>query len=131
VEICTAGPITDHPLFRYAGQYYYRKLLQAGVHIYEFQPRFAHVKAAIVDSWSTLGSCNYDRWNNHWNLDANVEVRDREFNADLMRLRQSILAESQCVDPPNWQQRSWRTRLRQCFWFWLWQSADHSVPRAA
>ncbi len=119
VEICTAGPITDHPSFRYAGQYYYRQLLQAGVHIYEFQPRFAHVKAAIADDWATLGSCNYDRWNNHWNLDANVEVRDADFRAELLRLRQSILAQSVRVDALRWRQRSWARRLRQAFWFWF------------
>lgn len=119
VEICTAGPITDHPSFRYAGQYYYRQLLQAGVHIYEFQPRFAHVKAAIVDDWNTIGSCNYDRWNNHWNLDANIEVRDPTFNGELMRLRQSILAQSVRVTPEQWRTRSWTRRLRQAFWFWF------------
>lgn len=119
VQVCTAGPITDHPSFRYAGQYYYRQLLKAGVEIYEFQPRFAHVKAAIIDDWCTLGSCNYDRWNNHWNLDANVEVRDPAFRASLMQLRDTVLSQSCQVERAAWKQRSTLRRLRQGFWFWF------------
>ena len=119
VEICTAGAITDHPSFRFAGQHYYKSLLKEGVHIYEFQPRFAHVKTAIIDDWCTLGSCNYDRWNNHWNLDANVEVVDDLFREQLLRLRQTIVSQSAMIDLQKWEQRPWQSTLRQNFWFWL------------
>lgn len=119
VEICTAGPITDHPSFRFAGQHYYRLLLQHGVRIYEFQPRFAHLKAAIIDDWTTVGSCNYDRWNNHWNLDANVEIYDQAFRAQLETLREEILADSEEITLQSWQARDWPTRIKQTFWFWF------------
>ena len=119
VELTTTGPVTDHPSLRYAGQYYYRQLLDAGVHIHEFQPRFAHLKAAIVDDWCTLGSCNYDRWNNHWNLDANVEVIDPDFRQQMLELRHAILSQSSHVQPDSWQQRPLLQRLRQGFWFWF------------
>lgn len=119
VQLGVAGPCTDHPSFRYAGQHYYSRLLRAGVEIYEYQPCFAHLKAAIVDDWCTVGSCNYDRWNNYLNLDANVEVVDPDFRASLDAVRRDMLAHSERIDPWQWTHRSWLDRARQSFWFWF------------
>lgn len=119
VQLGVAGPITDHPSFRYAGQHYYSRLLRAGVEIYEYQPCFAHLKAAMVDNWCTVGSCNYDRWDNYLNLDANVEVVDPSFRESLDTLRREMLDKSERIDPERWAERSWMTRTRQAFWFWF------------
>lgn len=40
---------------------YYRMLLEAGVRIYEYQPRYLHTKLLVIDRCFTLvGSANYD-----------------------------------------------------------------------
>jgi cardiolipin synthase len=71
VRLLLCGQIMDHPPVRYAGQSYYSRLLKAGIRIFEYQPRFLHLKSALVDDWTSLGSCNFDHWSLHWNLEAN------------------------------------------------------------
>jgi len=33
----------------------------------------------LCDNWVSIGSSNLDRWNQHWNLDANQEIDDTDF----------------------------------------------------
>lgn len=47
--------------------------------IFEYQPRFLHLKMVLVDDWVSVGSCNFDHWNLRFNLDANVEALDPDF----------------------------------------------------
>lgn len=76
VRLLLCGQIMDHPPVRYAGQRYYSRLLKAGIRIFEYQPRFLHLKSALVDDWVSLGSCNFDHWSLHWNLEANQHAVD-------------------------------------------------------
>ena len=76
VRLLLTGRNTDHAPVRYAGRRYYPRLLKAGVRIFEYQPRFLHLKMVLVDDWVSLGSCNFDHWNLRWNLDANLEAFD-------------------------------------------------------
>ena len=77
VRLLLCGQQIDHPAVRYAGQRYYRTLLKAGVRIHEYQARALHLKTALVDNWISLGSCNFDHWTLHWNLEANQQVIDQ------------------------------------------------------
>ncbi|HEY0822713.1 MAG TPA: cardiolipin synthase ClsB, partial [Ramlibacter sp.] len=66
-----------------AGMLYHR-LLRAGVRIYEYCERPLHGKVAVMDDeWSTVGSSNLDPMSLSFNLEANVIIRDRAFNATL------------------------------------------------
>jgi cardiolipin synthase len=105
VRLLVAGPRHDHPSVRYTGQHYYRRLMRAGVRIYEYQPTFTHAKFCLVDDWSTIGSCNFDHWSLRWNLEANQEVISSRFAHDMRRLFEDNLAQSQEIDPQAWAQR--------------------------
>jgi cardiolipin synthase A/B len=105
VRLLVAGPRHDHPSVRYAGQHYYRRLLRAGVRIYEYQPTFTHAKFCLIDDWSTIGSCNFDHWSLRWNLEANQEVLDTHFAHDMRHLFEDNLAQSQEIDPVKWAKR--------------------------
>lgn len=119
VRITVAGPATDHPVVRHAGQHLYAPLLSAGISIFEYQPRFMHLKAARVDNWSTLGSFNYDRWNSNWNLEANLEIVDQGFVVAMQALQAGIEADSTSIEPARWQTRSTAHRWRSEFAYWL------------
>lgn len=54
------------------GPTFFPHLLKAGVRIFEYQPRFLHLKMVLVDDWVSIGSCNFD----HWNLCFNLEAHD-------------------------------------------------------
>jgi cardiolipin synthase len=56
------------------------------VRIYEYCDRPLHGKVALVDEeWSTVGSSNLDPLSLSLNLEANVIIQDRAFNAHLHR----------------------------------------------
>ena len=116
VRLLLTGRHTDNPPVRYAGQRYYPKLLKAGVRIYEFQPKFLHLKMVVVDEWVSIGSCNFDHWNLHFNLDANLEAIDRTLTQQVRTLFTNDFDQSVEVTLANWQARPRWERFKQGLW---------------
>lgn len=116
VRLLLSGQHTDHPQVRYAGQRHYTRLLRAGVRIYEYQPRFVHLKMALVDDWVTLGSCNFDHWNLRWNLEANLEAIDSVLTKAVRECFERDFLESHEVDLATWCARPWWVRAYQRLW---------------
>jgi cardiolipin synthase len=86
----------DMPLVANAARRLYPYLLGSGVQVYEYCRRPLHGKLALVDDeWSTVGSSNLDPLSLSLNLEANVLVRDRAFNA-LVRERLYRLIDRHC-----------------------------------
>ena len=119
VRILLPGPYTDHPGVRYAGHSWYTQLLRDNVHIHEYQPRFLHMKLALVDDWCSFGSCNFDRWNLHWNLEANLEVIDQAFSDNVKAMLINDFAESVEYQLAAWKQRPWWIKARERFWKYI------------
>jgi len=116
VRLLVPGPYTDHPSVRYAGRAWYSTLLRDNVRIYEYQPRFLHMKLALVDDWCSVGSCNFDRWNLRWNLEANMEAIDSEFSRNLEAMLVNDFAQSVEYTLSQWKQRSRWEKAREYFW---------------
>lgn len=73
----------------WAARMVYDRLIQSGVRIHEYCDRPMHGKVALVDDeWATIGSSNLDPLSLSLNLEANLVIRDRAFNA---RLREKLL----------------------------------------
>ena len=86
----------DMAIVRTAASMLYDHLLRAGVQIYEYCERPLHGKVALVDDeWSTVGSSNLDPLSLSLNLEANVVIQHRGFNAHLHR-RLSHLMDNHC-----------------------------------
>ncbi|WP_373387626.1 phosphatidylserine/phosphatidylglycerophosphate/cardiolipin synthase family protein [Pseudomonas alcaligenes] len=119
VRLLLTGRNTDHPPVRYAGQRYYPRLLRAGVRIFEYQPRFLHLKMVLVDDWVSVGSCNFDHWNLRFNLDANLEALDAQLTLAVAESFVADFAASQEVTLEDWRRRPLLSRLRQRLWGWL------------
>ena len=102
----------DMTIVTVAARLLYTYLAGAGVEIVEYCERPFHGKVAVVDDeWSTVGSSNLDPLSLTMNLEANVIILDRAFNA---RLRASLerLIEHHCrvVEPDRVVRRGpWRT----------------------
>ena len=116
VRLLLTARNTDHPPVRFAGQRYYPRLLKAGVRIYEYEPRFLHLKMLLVDDWVSVGSCNFDHWNLYFNLDANVEVLDPAFTAQVEASFIDDFSRSQEIDLWQWRSTPWPQRLQQRLW---------------
>ena len=102
----------DMPKVANAARRLYPYLIAGGLRIHEYCERPLHGKLATVDDeWSTVGSSNLDPLSLSLNLEANVLIRDRDFNA-LVRDRLQRLIDHHCQEvrgdslPPR---TPWRT----------------------
>ncbi|AGA35023.1 Cardiolipin synthetase [Thioalkalivibrio nitratireducens DSM 14787] len=111
VRLLLAGPCNDHPAVWHAGRRFYGPLLQAGVRIFEYQPRFLHAKMVLCDEWASIGSSNLDHWTLRWNLEANQAVTGPVFAEDLAAVFRHDFTLSEEWTFAAWQQRGLRLRL--------------------
>ncbi len=85
----------DMAIVKTAASLLYNHLLRAGVKIYEYVDRPLHGKVAVMDDeWSTVGSSNLDPLSLSLNLEANVMIRDREFNRNLSEKLERLMQNS-------------------------------------
>ncbi len=88
----------DMAIVKTAASTLYRHLLRAGVRIFEYVERPLHGKVAVVDEdWSTVGSSNLDPLSLALNLEANLIIRDRDFNGTLSGQLDDLMAQ-QCEE---------------------------------
>lgn len=102
----------DWPLAMSAARQLYHYLICSGVRIYEYCERPLHGKVALADGeWATVGSSNLEPLSLSLNLEANVFIRDREFNRRLREhLLDAVLRNCRPVGPDQIQRRTlWRT----------------------
>ena len=92
----------------------YGALLSQGIEIYEYTPSYLHAKVAVVDDvWATVGSSNLDPLSLLLAREANIVAHDAPFAKQLRaRLEQSILHQSQRVEPEALAKRPWSQRVR-------------------
>ncbi|WP_280150341.1 cardiolipin synthase ClsB [Piscinibacter sp. XHJ-5] len=84
----------DMQIVSFGARLLYPDLLAAGVSIHEYCRRPLHGKVALVDDeWSTIGSSNLDPLSLALNLEANVIIRHRGFNAELREHMQRLIDE--------------------------------------
>lgn len=85
----------DMPFVKTAASMLYHHLLKAGVKIHEYCDRPLHGKVALMDDeWATVGSSNLDPMSLALNLEANVIIRDRDFNRTLSAKLDRLMCQS-------------------------------------
>jgi cardiolipin synthase len=112
VNILLQGRI-EYRLLHYATQALYGKLLDAGIHIFEYHHSFLHAKVAVIDEqWATVGSSNIDPFSLLLAREANLVVLDRKFAGELrLSLQQTMQDGAQELPRARWQQLPWYARL--------------------
>ncbi|KUN89070.1 cardiolipin synthase B [Streptomyces bungoensis] len=114
VEILLPGPHTDQRACQLAGQHHYARLLEAGVHIRQYQPTMMHAKIITVDSVAALiGSTNFNRRSMDHDEEVMLAVLDETFTASLDRDFDEDLRRSVEIDPTRWRRRPVLQRLRE------------------
>jgi cardiolipin synthase len=84
----------DSRLADLAARSYFPELLSAGVHIYEYLPRFIHAKTMVIDrDLSLIGSANMDNRSFRLNFEVCAAVYGAEFTAKLAAAFDDDLAE--------------------------------------
>lgn len=102
ITLLVPGPHQDSTLVRYASRTYYRRLLQAGVRIFEFQPTMMHAKVVTVDdNMAVIGSSNFDSRSFEMNYEVVLAVYDptlvtvlkAEYAHDVSRSKEVTMAD--------------------------------------
>jgi cardiolipin synthase A/B len=109
----------DMIIAKMAAEMLYDSLQRAGVRIFEYSKRPLHGKVALVDDeWTTVGSSNLDPLSLSLNLEANVIIRDREFNHLLHERLQDLMAHS-CkeIEPDETRGSGWWPSVRSAVVF--------------
>lgn len=115
---------TDSWLVFHAGRGDYERLLRAGVKIYERRGVILHSKTVLVDGvWATVGSTNLDWRSFLHNHELNVVVLGADFGAELQKMFDRDLANSNAITLAQWERRPLHFRLKELFartWsYWL------------
>jgi cardiolipin synthase A/B len=129
VELILPGK-SDVLLSQLAGQSLYRRLLRAGVKIYEYQPQVLHAKLLIVDEVVYVGSANLDPRS----LDLNYELMVRFDESPMAEQARTLFAETRqhCREVTRKEWRRSRTiwrRLKQRWAYWLLVHIDPYLAR--
>jgi len=105
---------SDVPVTQWAARAAYRKLLAAGVRIFEYQPRVLHAKTAVVDgAVATVGTANLDYRSLFVNYELTLFTADRGLCAQLERRFAADLAEADEVTGTRWSGRAWTNVLAE------------------
>ena len=93
-----------------------RKLLDAGVKFYEYQPTLYHCKIMVVDDiWSTVGSINFDEKSFRANYEANLNVLDKNFAATLVKSFEDDKSKSRPLTPADFKRQNIFKKLGNFF----------------
>lgn len=105
---------SNHRVTFNAGRSLYERLLEAGVHIYEYQPGMIHAKTLLIDRRLALvGSSNMDLRSFRLNFEVHALVEDRDASAQLYESMQQDLGNSIQIKPEVWRNRGLRARLTE------------------
>jgi cardiolipin synthase len=95
-----------------ASRSYYSELLDAGVHIFEYEGGLLHTKSLTLDGEVTLiGSANMDRRSFELNYENNILFRDPALTAEMRRRQEAYLSQSHPVTNQMVAQWSMMNRL--------------------
>lgn len=114
VDVRVIVPKTsDTILVNRASHSFFYDLLMGGVKIYQYPHYFIHTKTAVIDdTWSTIGSFNFDNLSFFYNHEANIVSNNKSFIFPLKRHFEYDMAKSEMVTLENWKKRPilWKFR---------------------
>ena len=98
--------LNDSTLVAWSSKSYYADLMSAGVLIAEFHGGLLHTKCLLIDKRVAIfGSVNFDQRSLRLNFEISLIVYNEDFCADLGKLIQVYLAQSDYVNPQVWAKR--------------------------
>jgi cardiolipin synthase len=129
VQLILAGK-TDVLLARLAAQSLYRRLLAAGVEIYEYQPQILHAKLIIVDGMVYTGSSNLDVRSLQINYELMIRLADAGMTGKANEIFDGFLKHCRRVTAEDWRRsRTFWSRLKQRWAYFLLNRVDPYVAR--
>lgn len=113
VRIIVPGPHVDSSLVDDASQAQWGTMLQAGAHLYRYQPSLFHDKMMIVDGYLTMvGSANFDNRSFRLNDEANLNIYDADFAAHMTQVFDQDMSRSRETTLAQWKNRPWTRKVK-------------------
>jgi cardiolipin synthase len=101
----------DQLLVGLAQASYYAQLLENGVHIYRYKPKFLHAKhMSVDDTLAVVGSSNMDIRSFQLNSEISLVVYDPDVARRMHALEAEYMANAEPLKPERWEQRSYAAR---------------------
>jgi len=114
IRIITPGDDIDASVVRRASRARWGKLLEAGIVIAEYQPTMFHCKIMIVDTFLvSAGSTNFDNRSFRLNDEANLNVYDKGFAAEMTKEFEQDFAKSRRITLEQWSKRPWKEKVME------------------
>jgi cardiolipin synthase len=108
VQLLLAGK-SDVPVSQMAARSLYRRLLKAGIEIYEYQPQILHAKLILADGIAYVGSSNLDIRSLNLNYELMLRFDDKTVTAQAQEIFEETLKHSRQIEFHQW-------RKSQTFW---------------
>jgi cardiolipin synthase len=106
VRVILPGRYSDSKLVRAASRAKWKRILEHGGEIYEYQPTMYHCKVLVVDGlWVSVGSTNFDSRSFRLNDEANLNVYDADFAKQQTAQFEEDLKKSRRVTYEEWKSR--------------------------
>ena len=114
IKIIAPGKITDTKFVRNASRSRWGALLRAGVEFYEYQPTMYHCKVMVVDGlWSSVGSTNFDNRSFKLNDEVNLNIYDRDFADEQIKVFYEDLKKCKRVTYEEWTRRPLWEKIKE------------------
>lgn len=121
---------SDVALSQLATQSLYRRLLRAGVEIYEYQPQVLHAKLFVVDGVAYIGSSNLDVRSLRINYELMLRFEQPALGAEARAVFDEALTHARRVELESWQRsRSFWMRLKQRWAYYVLARLDPFIAR--
>jgi cardiolipin synthase len=119
VQLILAGK-SDVLMSQLAAQSLYRRLMNEGVEIYEYQPQILHAKLIVVDDVVYVGSSNLDPRSMRINYELMIRFEDRQMAGEARGIFAGDLEHCHRIDAEEWRKSHtlWqRAQRRAAYWF--------------
>lgn len=116
VRLLLPGPHVDNWFVRASAQAHYKRLMEAGVKIYEYEPTFMHAKYGVIDGkWSIIGSPNLNSRSRQLDEENVFGILDAAFAAQLEATFNRDLGRAEQINLEKWRQRNPMQKLFETF----------------
>jgi cardiolipin synthase len=121
---------SDVPLSMLAAHSLYRRLLAAGVEIYEYQPQVLHAKLLIVDGVIYTGSSNLDTRSLNINYELMLRLENDALVSQARGIFEDVLKNSRRITLAEWRgSRTFWQRLKERWAHFLLSRIDPYIAR--
>ncbi len=121
---------TDVPLSQMAARSLYRRMLRAGIEIYEYEPQVLHAKLFVIDDVAYVGSANLDPRSLQLNYELLVRLEQPELVHEARKIFMKDLPHCRKIERETWRkERTFWQRMKGRWAYFILARLDPFLSR--